>query len=51
MELIMDSQVVFNLKFGVYFAVIIDIGTNRKCTVYPVDQLKPGKLFVPKKTK
>lgn len=33
--------------FGVYFAVVIDSGTSRVCTVYPVEQPKPGKEFKP----
>jgi hypothetical protein len=37
------------LNREVYFAVIIDGGTKRVCTVYPVEQPKPGKLFVPPK--
>lgn len=33
--------------WGVYFAVIIDVSTSRVCTVYPVEQPKPGKAFKP----
>jgi hypothetical protein len=33
--------------WGVYFAVVIDVNTARICTVYPVEQPKPGKAFKP----
>lgn len=33
--------------WGVYFAVIIDVDSGRICTVYPVEQPKPGKAFKP----
>ena len=33
--------------WGVYFAVVIDADSCRICTVYPVDEPKPGKAFKP----
>jgi hypothetical protein len=51
MMIMMNNDVGLDLNAGVYFAVIIDTSTNRICTVYPVEQPKPGKLFVPAKTK
>lgn len=47
-ELILGGRNVLNLKVGVYFAVIIDVSTNKICTVFPVEQPKKGKLFAPK---
>lgn len=36
---------------GVWYAVIIDTATGRICTVYPVPTPKPGKAYVPPKSK
>jgi hypothetical protein len=49
--LMVNDQTGFDLKAGVYFAVVIDTSTTRICTVYPVEQPKAGKLFVPPKAK
>ena len=44
-----EDGVEFNFQTGIYFAVVIDTTTSRICTVYPVEDPKPGKAFVPKK--
>jgi hypothetical protein len=49
--LILHNDVAVKLNREVYFAVIIDTSTRRICTVYPVERPKPGKLFVPTRTK
>jgi hypothetical protein len=47
MSITLDNMVAIDLNAGVYFAVVIDTGTGRICTVYPVEQPKTGRLFVP----
>ena len=43
----LDGVVAVTRPSGVYFAVVIDDGTKRICTVYPVDTPKPGKEYKP----
>lgn len=41
----LSEHIVMGPKDGVYFAVIVDMNSRRICTVYPVDEPKPGKEF------
>jgi len=36
--------------WGIYFAVIVDASSGRICTIYPVREPKPGKVFKPNQT-
>jgi hypothetical protein len=48
MRIYTDTGVEIPWPNGIYFAVVIDEITCRICTVYPVENPKPGKLFKPK---
>lgn len=45
--IMMNDALAINRPSGVYFAVIIDDGTKKVCTAYPVNAPKPGKAFKP----
>ena len=44
-----DTGIEIPVGSGIFFAVIIDTGTGRICTVYPVREPKIGKTFAPAK--
>jgi hypothetical protein len=47
LNIILSGGVEIGAFWGVYFAVIIDASSGRVCTVYPVEEPKPGKAFKP----
>jgi hypothetical protein len=44
-----DTGIEISCQPGIFFAVVIDASTSRICTVYPVEQPKTGKAFIPPK--
>jgi len=49
LRLCSDRGIELSYYPGIFFAVVVDSATSKICTIYPVEQPKTGKLFVPPK--
>lgn len=45
----LEEAVEKHFPSGIYFCVVVDESTSKICTVYPVEEPKPGKQFRPRR--